>query len=822
MLFARAALLPLVAVLVVAPPPPPAGALPIPQRVAALLAQMNATEKIAQLIYGGAPQDVPALLARFPYGTGSIIAGPGNPKDFPAWRNAVQAAFLNASRLKIPVSFYQETMRSAGVGGSTLYPVGAGLGATWNVSALYAIGRAIAEETSALGVDRSLSPVIQVATDARWGRLQENFGELPAHTGALGAAMARGLLGPNSLGGADSYLNDTASIVVTAKHALAYGESSTDGYTTDASVRKVMDTFLRPWRELALVGGRGMMASHEALNWVPMHANSDVLDGLLRQRLGFGNALIGSDNLNVNWLYSAFHYSPSEEQAAIDAITAGVDQEMGSGWYTTYLPGALAGGRVDPAVIDRAAGNVLRAKFAAGLFDSPFVDPGLAPAVVHSAAHVALTRSTAAESIVVLANKAKLLPLDLSRFANIAVLGPTGGGCSPDVTQSCAARLNQDGNYGDNAQATYLVEDALRASLPSANITYARGADIDSWQLNRAQLDAAVALAEASDLVLLVLGDSSCNGGGSGGFGGCTCGEGADRTSLDLPGSQQLLLQAVLNVTGNLADAPLPTSYQYAGMTALVRPGGVIPVVVILIHGRPVTFDSANRNWLLPPTLLSAWLPAEQGGLAIVDVLSGAINPSGRLAQAWPRSAGHLRGPSSPSWQQPNSQGTGPFFEPRNDDGSWAPLFPLLAGESYTSFAFSALSSTPAGPIPINASWAADAVVLTLTITAQNTGAHDGAVVVAAFFNVLVPKVLRYVRALASFTKVFLRAGESVPVSLPVRRIDIDRWDEALGDWLLDAGNYDFFVGDCWSSGGLYAGEAACAQQTVKVALSAA
>ena len=487
-----------------------------------------------------------------------------------------------------------------------------------------------------------------------------------------------------------------------------------------------------------------------------------------------------------------------------------------------YLPGALAAGRVDPAVIDRAAGNVLRAKFAAGLFDSPYVDPSLAPTVVHSAAHVALTRSTAAESISVLANTAKLLPLDLSRFRNIAVLGPTGGGCSPDVTQGCKARDNQDGNYGDAAPDTYLVEDALRATLPGANIEYSRGADIDSWQLNRTQLDAAVALAQASDLVLLVVGDSSCNGGGPGGFGGCSCGEGADRTSLDLPGSQQLLLQAVLNATGNLVNATLPTAMQYAGMTAFARPGGAIPVVVILIHGRPVTFDSANRNWLLPPTLLSAWLPAEQGGFAILDVLTGAVNPSGKLAQAWPRSAGHLRGPSSPSWQQPNSQGVAPFFEPRNDDGSWAPLFPLLAGESYTSFAFSALSSAPAGPIPISAAWTPGEVVLTLTVTAQNTGARDGAVVVAAFFNVLVPKVLRYVRALAAFTKVFLRAGESAPVALPVRRIDLDRWDEVQDDWVLDVGNYSFFVGDCWSSGGLYANEAACAQQEAQVELTAA
>ena len=463
---------------------------------------------------------------------------------------------------------------------------------------------------------------------------------------------------------------------------------------------------------------------------------------------------------------------------------------------------------------------------------------------------MALARAAAAEGIVLLGNAAGLLPLgDLtSRFKNVAVIGPNGGGCDADVTKMCAARLNQVGNYsplggkrrgapahpapsatGASPFGVYLVEDALRAQFPALNVSFARGADIDSTTYNQQMLADAVALAQEADLVFLVLGDSACNGGGPGGFGGCTCGEGADRTSLDLPGTQQLLLQAVLNATFNLANASLPLAYKFAGITPL-RGGTVVPVVVVLIHGRPVTFDAANRNWLEPgasaadgasTAVLTAWLPSEQGGLAIVDAVTGAVNPSGRLSMAWPRSSGHVRSPSSPSWQQPNSQGDSPFFEPRNGDGSWAPLFPLLHGGSYTTFAFSSLSASPAGPLSLNASWAPADVVVTLTVRVSNTGTRDGAVVVAAFFGLHVPKVIRWARTLAAFTKVSLAAGADAVVHLPVRRIDIDRWEPAAQDWVVDAGSYNFFVGDCSTTGGLYVDEAPCAQQRVDVEIVA-
>lgn len=345
----------------------------------------------------------------------------------------------------------------------------------------------------------------------------------------MGAAMTRGLLGPGSDGGPDTYLGNNFSLVVTAKHAIGYGESVNDGYTTDVSDRKLYDVFLRPWREFALAGGRGFMVAHESLNFVPMHANTAMLRGELRGRLNMTHALIGSDNENVRWLSDSFRWSPNSSAAAVAAITAGVDQEMDlpqNSLYLKYLAPAVESGALPQAVLDSAVANVLRAKFAAGLFDSPYVDEQLQPVMVHTAEHVTLARQAAADGIVLLGNAGGVLPLPNfpSSYPRIAVIGPNGGGCSPDPRAPCEARGNQVGNYAPPSSSVpvYTLEDAVREAIAADNssttLTYVRGADINgNGETNKTQLAAAVTVAEAgADLVLLVLGDSACVNG----FGG--------------------------------------------------------------------------------------------------------------------------------------------------------------------------------------------------------------------------------------------------------------------------------------------------------------
>lgn len=329
-------------------------------------------------------------------------------------------------------------------------------------------------------------------------------------------------------------------------------------------------------------------------------------------------------------------------------------------------------------------------------------------------------------------------------------------------------------------------------------------------------------------MVILVLGDDRVS-----------CAETHDRVSMDLPGSQLILLQSVLNVTGNLVNASLPPDWGWLGIKPYARPGGPIPVVVVLIHSRPMTFDNARGNWLQPglastgaSALLAAWQPSEQGGFAIVDVITGRVNPSGHLAQGWLRSTGHVRSPGGPYIQQPNSQGSGPWFEPSDNVvgpsglGTWEPLFPFAHGLSYTTFELTEMSVSPSGVVPINPSG-----TLNVTVQLVNTGKVDGTALVQVYVNVRVANVVRYVNKLAGWSKVFVAAGESVPVTVAVKQSDLDRWDGSAessfgpslpGDWVIDAGNYTLSAGLCWSSS-LYAKQSAlfpCSQLSQTVTLA--
>ena len=804
--------------------------LPIDDRVNALLAQMTLPECIAQLFYSNPPsQDPQELLRLAPLGWGGMAL------NFPpATRNAIQQAYMNSTRLGIPVSFYAETLRSGGVNNVTIFPVPALLGSSWNASLAEAIGRVAARELWASGGDRSFSPVLQVTTDPRWGRLHENFGECDLLVALMGAGMTRGLLNGGGGGGPSTYLPSNFSLIPFAKHFYAYGPSNADGFTVSSSPRELREVFLKPWREFVAAGGRGAMISHPAVNGIPMHANAAMLALLRSLAPAFQGALLGSDNENVRWLSQAFRYSASDAAAAADAVLAGVDQEMdgfSASLYLQHLPAAAAASPAIAAAVRRAAGNVLRAKFAAGLFDvPPQRDPALPAQNLRTPPALALAREAVLQGAVLLANGNAVLPMPALGAAGqrIALLGPNAGlGCPSDTTQGCAVRANWVGAYspystGANGPiAVPTMLDALRSRFPGALVDAHKGADIDrASAFNSSQLAEAVAAAAAADVVVLVLGDSACVGTG---FGEGSCCEGADRTSLDLPGSQQALLRAVLNATGNLAGLTPPDG---AGWTPYARPGGPTPLCVILIHGRPATFDAAGDNWLVPgasPTaraaLVSAWQPSEAGAHALLDLLTGRENFSGRTATTWPRSVGHLNTPGHPWLQQPNSQGAGLWLPPREglsgNAGNWAPLFPLGFGLDYTSWAISGLQLPPQ-PLPI-----ASTQAFNVTLRLGNTGPRDGAAVIFVAYSVTVEGVLRYARRVAGFARSpVVAAGGEEAVSVLVRVGDLERWDEGSGAYVVDAGAYTLHVGTCLVGTGVLPDSAsACAQLVGSVSL---
>jgi beta-glucosidase len=304
------------------------------------------------------------------------------------------------------------------------------------------------------------------------------------------------------------------------------------------------------------------------------------------------------------------------------------------------------------------------------------------------------------------------------------------------------------------------------------------------------------------------------------GFGRGSCCEGGDRVSLDLPGAQLALLRAVLNATGNLAGLTPPDGLPWA---PYARPGGALPVAVVLIHGRPATFGP--DNWLLPgaapgarAALVSAWLPAEAGAEAIVDLLTGVENFSGRTAATWPRSAGHINTPGHPWLQAPNSQGGGLWLPPREglsgDGGNWAPLFPLGFGLDYTHWKLAALALPPA-PVPIAGGGSFD-VRATLT----NAGGADGAAVVFVAYSVTVEGVMRYARRVAGFARARVAAGAAADVSVSVRVSDLEQWDEGSRAYVVDPGVYTLYVGTCLvGTGVLPDGPLACEQLTGTVTL---
>jgi beta-glucosidase len=514
----------------------------------------------------------------------------------------------------------------------------------------------------------------------RFGRFQEAFGSDPFIVGTMAVAAVQGLQGEDGAAGPNSYLGSPSrKIICQAKHFFAYDYGGRDGAAALLDERSLHEIFGRPWeRAIAKAGLRGLMASHNSVNHEPMHGSRRWLTSYLREQLGFGDGYIGADSHNVLALFSAQRVVASKEAAAVLAATAGLDQDLNSMFPESGGFTCLINETQTPALsaaIDRAAGNVLRLKFAAGLFDSPMADTSLW-AERDSPSARKLAREAAEQGTVLLVNREsrqkrgggqKILPLG-TEIKKIAVIGPNGD-----------AKDNTLGDYNPNAAASekawgagsrevVTVYGGLKAHAAKSgsgiSVKFAEGCKIALGRPNPQDIAAAVALHEASDATVLAVGDSTAN---SAGFSHESCGEGADRSSLDLFGQQMQLLEA------------------------LAASNATTPLIVVLIHGRPVTFgngansldakaDPLARNYLLSraDALLAAWRPGEEGGSGIANILWGDVNPSGKLTQAWLSSGSDVHGPGNP-WFQPFQADGGTKPNP-NKDGYSSVLFPFGFG----------------------------------------------------------------------------------------------------------------------------------------------
>jgi len=741
----------------------------VPERVALLLPQLNIEEKIAMTFATHTKSSVVMQFNKTGVGAakfGSAFSCNDNITSCVEQRNKLQEFFLKNSRRGIPISFINEGLHGGAPGG-TIFPEPIGQAMSWNVTLVGKIAQVIAAEASAIGVDTVFAPVVNMMTDPRFGRLQEGFGENPIIVSHMARASVIALQG--GVGGADQYLPN-GSVVSLAKHYAAYGAAlgGLNGGPADVSNRTLHEVYLRPWLALGQAGVRAVMPSHQTVGDVPMHGNRWMIDQKLRQDFGFGNGVALSDCNDVGELYH-FRFATNLSHAAALAIKAGVDWDLQCGsdsskWGYNKLPEALKDGLVSESEIDVAVKHSLTQKFAAGLFDNPYTDYDHLD-ILDSHAHRQLALEAAEQSIVLLQNKDKTLPMIL-KGKRVALFGPFASSKAKDSASSALV-----GSYVLQGAHVVTMDEAL-VTAGVHNLTWQEGCKGSGPPGSGCDLEKAITLAKAVDVSLILIGDGSHQ-----------CGEWQDRDSLDSPGGQLQLLEAVAGIS--------PTT------------------IVILVHGRPHTFGLGNAVLDKVDALLAAWRPGEEGGTAICNIITGHVNPSAKLAQSWPRTVGQVAGGSAPWLQRVNGKWVanhrgctdkdGRCYDAYVNDGfKSTPLFYFGFGLSYTTFKYeNIVVHTTANPPTILGTHLSVLTepVMNVSVTLTNTGDVAGSEIVQIY--VQDPADLPFVpywKRMLGFAKVLLAPKEEKTVTIPLLWGDVAMYDEHLllklfsGTYLITAG----------------------------------
>lgn len=706
-------------------------------KVNALLATMTAAEKFGQLEMAGPDgtngEPGPLLLANARAGLiGSVLNLVGVDNINQAQRAAM------GSRLHIPLIFSLDVIH----GYQTIFPLPLMEASSWDPAAITNDESVSAAEATADGIKWTFNPMVDIARDPRWGRIVEGAGEDPYLGSAVAAAKVRGYQG--------SDVSKPDKMAATVKHFAAYGaaEAGREYNTVDMSTQRLFNDYLPPYKAATDAGAATVMTAFNSLNGVPASADPYLLQTILRQMWDFKGTVV-SDYQAVQELV-AFGYAASEQDAARLALTAGVDVEMGvsvpsiNSTYTNFGPGLVRSGTVSMAQVDAEVRHVLRLKYLAGLFDHPFADRSRVQHEELTRGNLAAARSMAAESIVLLRNQNKALPLSTST-RSIAVVGP--------LADNATDQLGSNVPIGQKAVAeahTVTVLQGIRKAIPQTTIRYAQGCD--ALCTSTSGFSAAVEAANSSALTVLVVGEPASYSG-----------EASSRADIDLPGQQQALIRAVA-ATGK-------------------------PYVVVLMNGRPLTI-----NWLADnaPGLVEAWQPGTEGGSAIADVLFGMVNPSGKLPVTFPRDVGQI-----PIYY--NQLPTGRPADTNNKytskylDVANTPLYPFGYGLSYTTFAFSNLRVSPADVSPTG----------TVTVRADitNTGATSGTDVVQLYLHNRDARILQPIRQLEGFQRVSLAPQQTHTVSFTLNRSNRGYYDNS-GHFVVAPGVFEVFVGDS-SVGGM-------------------
>jgi beta-glucosidase len=719
------------------------------QKAEALLKQMTLDEKVGQLnespgivMPGIATEKPDDLIAKG--GVGSIL-WQMDVKEI----NRLQHIAMEKSRLHIPIIFGFDVIH----GYRTVLPVPLAMASSWDPSVEEQAQHLAAEDARAAGIQWTFTPMVDIARDARWGRIVEGAGEDPFLGSAMARAQVRGFQG-TKLG-----LN---SVLVCVKHFAGYGaaEGGRDYDSVYVPEELMQNVYLVPFHAAEEAGAGSFMSAYMDLNEVPATGNHWLLTDVLRKDWGF-QGLVLSDAFAVGSLVT-HGYARDGEDAAYKAITAGLNMDMASLTYSHNLAKLVKDGRVSEKYLDEMVLPILEVKYDLGLFEHPYADESKVDAVLSRPEGVALERKLASRSMVLLRNENRTLPLSKT-LKKVAVIGPLadskqeieggwtveglfspGGGKSHPVTVLAGIK----NKLGSNAQVM-LVAGPMPARLYPGFMDAFSGRkptppptpdEIADW------IARAKAAAADADVVVAVMGETASMSG-----------EAASRSTLDLPGIQEQMLEAVV-ATGK-------------------------PVVLVLEGGRPLDIRWASEH---VPAILEAWYPGTEGGDAVADILFGEVNPGGKLPVSWPRTAG-----SEPLYYN-HTRTHEPEDEPRFTSRYWdinsKPLYPFGYGLSYSTFKFANLQLSK------TSMRVGDSTEVKVDVT--NTSAVAGDAVVQIYIHQRYGTASRPVRQLKGFERITLEPGESKTLTFPLGKDELKYWNPQTKQWIVEPSDFDVWAGD--------------------------
>lgn len=667
------------------------------------------------------------------------------PASRHAWAlNEVQRFFVEDTRLGIPVDFTNEGIRGVESYRATNFPTQLGLGHTWNRELIRQVGLITGREARMLGYTNVYAPILDVGRDQRWGRYEEVYGESPYLVAELGIEMVRGL-------------QHNHQVAATGKHFAAYSNNkgAREGMARvdpQMSPREVENIHIYPFKRVIQEAGMlGVMSSYNDYDGIPVQGSYYWLTTRLRGEMGFRGYVV-SDSDAVEYLYTKHGTAKDMKEAVRQSVEAGLNVRCtfrSPDSFVLPLRELVKEGGLSEEVINDRVRDILRVKFLIGLFDAPYqTDLAGADREVEKEENEAIALQASHESVVLLKNADELLPLDINSTKKIAVCGPNA---------------NEEGyaltHYGPLAvEVTTVLEGIQEKTKSKAEVLYTKGCDlVDAhWPESeiidypltddeQAEIDKAVENARQADVAVVVLGG-----------GQRTCGENKSRTSLDLPGRQLQLLQAI-QATGK-------------------------PVVLILINGRPLSINWADR---FVPAILEAWYPGSKGGTALADILFGDYNPGGKLTVTFPKTVGQIpfNFPCKPSSQIDGGKNPGPTGNMSRINGA---LYPFGYGLSYTTFEYSDLDITPRVITPNESA--------TVRLKVTNTGKRAGDEVVQLYIRDVLSSITTYEKNLAGFQRIHLEPGEAQELSFTIDRKHLELLDADM-KWVVEPGDFVLMAG---------------------------